>query len=80
MALGMLFVLALWVVAGAAARSRGADRLVVIGFLWGLLLPIVGIGQLYWLPGGWHWSVRVVHLLIGMAGMGIADRLGKRVG
>lgn len=76
--LGMLLVVALWLAAGAAARRSGASALVVVAILWGLLLPFVGIGQLYWLNGGWHWTVQVVHLLIGLAAMGMGERLVKR--
>jgi hypothetical protein len=41
--------------------------------------PIVGVTQTRLLPGSWHWLVRIVHLLIGIAGMVVAARVARAI-
>ena len=36
--------------------------------------------QMQLLPGSFHWVVKVVHLLVGMAAMGMARRPAVRLG
>jgi hypothetical protein len=77
MGVGMLLVLALWflaLLAFPAAKGRAMLTLV-----WGLVLPGFGILQLTLLPGGYHWLVQVVHLLLGLGALALAERLGAAV-
>lgn len=75
MAVGMLLTLGLLVLAGLAIGARVRPGLGALGVAWVILLPALGMGQMSLLPGAAHWIVRVLHLVVGLAAMGIADRL-----
>lgn len=77
--LGFILVLALWTLAVLAARSHVPVVLVAIAILWGLLLPIFGLTQVRILPGSFHWIVQVLHLLVGLAAVGQAENLARRI-
>jgi hypothetical protein len=79
MLIGMVFVIALWVLAGLAAWARLGMRWVLLAVGWGILVPLFGIVHPRLLPGPAHWVVRVVHLLIGIAAMVIAGKLAGYV-
>jgi hypothetical protein len=76
---GVVIVLTLWTVAVLALVTRTRRGLAVFGLFWGLALPAFGIGQATVLVGSMHWIVRVTHLLMGLAAMGIAGTLGQAV-
>jgi hypothetical protein len=80
MLIGMVFVIALWVLAGLAARAGLKLRWVLLGVTWGILIPAFGIVHPRLLPGPAHWTVRVVHLLIGVLAMVIAAKFGAYIG
>ena len=73
--LGILLVLALWTQAVLAARVGVEPRLVAVAAVWGLLVPIVGLTQTSLLTGSLHWLVQVIHLLLGIGLIGLAERL-----
>ena len=75
MAVGALFVLALWVIAGIAISQRRSGKLAAIAFIWGAVVVGFGMAQQSILVGDLHWIVRVIHLAIGIASMPIAERL-----
>ena len=75
MAIGALFVIALWVIAGIAAAHRRPGGLVAFGFVWGVIVLALGMTQQSILVGSLHWIIRVLHLAIGIAAMPIAERL-----
>ncbi|HET9983959.1 MAG TPA: hypothetical protein VFQ38_10245 [Longimicrobiales bacterium] len=77
MAVGGLFTLGLLVLAGLAIGARVRPGLGALGVAWVILLPALGMGQMSLLPGAAHWIVRVLHLVVGLAAMGIADRLAR---
>ena len=72
---GLLFVLALWGIAGIAVAQRRGGGLAALAFLWGGLVVALGMTQQGILVGGLHWVIRVLHLVIGVASMPIAERL-----
>jgi hypothetical protein len=74
---GFLFVLLLLIQAGIAAWAGVNWRLVVGGALLALFTPVFGMTQAGILPGDLHWIVQVAHLLVGLAVMGIAERLAR---
>lgn len=74
---GVVIVLTLWTVAVLALVARTHTGLAVFGLAWGLALPAFGLRQATLLGGSMHWIVRVVHLLMGLAAMGIAGTLGQ---
>jgi hypothetical protein len=75
---GMLFVLALWGIAVIAMAQRRSVGLAAFGVAWGVLVAGLGFAQQAILPGDYHWIVRVLHLVIGLASMPIAERLVPR--
>jgi hypothetical protein len=72
---GMLFVLALWIIAVIAIAQRRAIGLATFAIAWGVLVAALGFMQQGILIGDFHWVIRVLHLVIGMASMPIAERL-----
>lgn len=79
MLVGLILVLSLWTVAFVAARSGVQPGFVAVAFLWGLVVPILGVEQTQILVGGAHWLVQVLHLLVGLVAIGMAEGLGRRI-
>lgn len=79
MSLGIIFVIALIIIGVIATRARVRRKEAALAVALALIIPIVGMAQTRLLPGSWHWLVRVVHLLIGVAGMVVAARLGRTI-
>jgi hypothetical protein len=75
MLIGVLFVLALWALAGVALSQRHIVGLAVFAFVWGLVLAGFGMTQRGIMVGDMHWVIRVLHLVIALAAMPIAERL-----
>jgi hypothetical protein len=75
MAIGALFVISLWVIAGIASARGGPGRLVGLAFVWGVVVVAFGMTQRSILIGDLHWIVRVLHLVISGAALPIAERL-----
>ena len=76
---GGVIVLTLWTVAVLALVVRTRRGLALFGLLWGLALPAFEMVQASLLVGSMHWIVRVVHLLMGLAAMGVAGTLGQAI-
>jgi hypothetical protein len=73
--IGVLFVLALWSIAVIALVQRRGIGLAFFAVMWGVVVAAVGFTQHLLLPGDLHWIVRVLHLVIALASMPIAERL-----
>ena len=73
--IGVLFVLALWVIAIVALVQRRSAGLAAFGLIWGLVVAAIGFMQQGMLIGDLHWIVRVAHLVIAMASLPIAEKL-----
>jgi hypothetical protein len=76
---GSLFVLVVWIIAiialfGLPRRALPLITLLVAGVaLW------FGMAQTTLLVGSAHWAVRLAHLLVGLATMGLAEAVGRAV-
>ena len=79
MAIGLGFVIGLWILAGIAARVGVRLALITTTIAWGFLVLGFGIGQRHLLFGPMHWLVEVAHLLIGIGAMALARRLGAQI-
>jgi len=77
--LGTLLVLALWLLAISAAQQGVPPGLTITAGVIGLLVAIVGFTQTSVLPGGTHWIVQVIHLILGGAAVSIGEMIGGRV-
>ena len=80
MLLGILAMISLWVLAfGIATAPKGKNIGLAIGaFILGILLPVVGLGQLNWLLNSSHWIIQVIHLLLGLGAIGIGEAIAGR--
>ena len=79
MLLGLLFVVCLWVLVGAALYARSSRGLALVVFLWSLIVPSLGMAQLRLLPGSLHWVIQSAHLLVGLIAMGLGHALARRI-
>ena len=77
MLVGVLFTLTYLAIVALASRSGLSLGPSLFAAGWGFLLPTFGMIQTRLLPGEYHWTIRGLHLLVGMVAMGIADRLVK---
>jgi hypothetical protein len=77
--LGFLLVFGLWTLAALAARAGVRPPLVALAAVWGLILPILGLTQTNLLVGSTHWLIEVLHLLVGLGAIGMAEGLAARV-
>jgi len=75
-ALGVLLVAALWIVAGLALSARVSVPLAVVALVWGAGLSVFGLDQDQILQGSAHWVIQVLHLAVGLAAIGLAERVG----
>lgn len=76
---GVLLVLGLWTLAFLGARAGLPVGLVVAAFVWGLIAPALGVTQANILNNNLHWVIQVIHLLVGLGAIGIAERLGMQI-
>ena len=75
---GILLVLGLWTQAVLAARAGVEPRLVAVAAVWGLVVVIVGLTQTDLLTGSLHWLIQVIHLLLGIGLLDLADTLATK--
>jgi len=77
--LGVIMVLALWLLA-ATASQQGVPIGMAIGVaVLGLITLVFGLMQRNMLPGGAHWVIQAIHLILGMATVGSGEMIGGRL-
>ena len=76
--LGILLVLALWTQAALAHRAGVPAGMVAGAAVLGVLVVIVGLTQRELLPGSAHVVIEVVHLLLGLGLLALAENLAVR--
>ena len=79
MVFGLILVLGLWTLAGLAASRGAPPGLLLAALILGTVVLVLGMTQARLLPGGMHWVIQVLHLLLGMAVMGFGERIAGRV-
>ncbi|MGD0610480.1 MAG: hypothetical protein ABSB41_03125 [Anaerolineales bacterium] len=77
---GAILVLGLWVLAVLGARSGVKPGQVGLALVWGLVALLLGLTQKMLLIGPAHWVIRVLHLLIGLGAIGLAEMLAPKIG
>ena len=77
--IGFLLVFGLWTLAGLAARAGVRPPLVALAAVWGLVVPVLGLNQTRLLVGSAHWLIEVLHLLVGLGAIGLAENLAARI-
>jgi hypothetical protein len=78
MLVGLLLVLLLWTQAVIAARAGVSPGLVALAAIWGLVVPALGVTQTGLLPGDLHWLIQILHLLVGIVAIVLAESLAQR--
>jgi uncharacterized membrane protein len=76
--IGILLVLALWALAALAHRAGVPGGMVAGAAVLGLIVVIVGLTQRELLVGSAHWVIEVVHLLLGIGLLAMAESLATR--
>ncbi len=79
MQVGYVFVLSLWVLALLAARAGVNPAFAGLALAWGFLVSALRMTQVRLLVGNGHWVIQVLHLLVGMGGMGLAEGLAAPI-
>lgn len=79
MAIGGIFVLGLWIVAVIALFVLPHRAIPFIGLIWGAVILWFGMAQTGMLVGSAHWVIRVLHLIVGIIGIGLGERLAAAV-
>ena len=79
MVVGLLLAVTLWVLAFLGARAKVGAGFVMLVAVWALIMVVFGAMQTRLMPGTAHWVIQVLHLLIGIAALGMGDKLGMRL-
>lgn len=79
MGIGYGLALVLWVLAVLGALTRVPGSLIVLGLVWGVVMPAFGEVQGGLLSGGAHWVIQVIHLFLGLAGIALALNLSQAI-
>jgi len=75
--IGVIYVLLLWVLAVLALLKRADVGLALFAIVWGVVIAGLGMMQQTLLVGDLHWIIRVLHLVIALSAMPIAERLSQ---
>ena len=76
---GMIIVLLLWLLAALAAFSGVSWRTIALSAVGGFVVIVLGFNQARILPGDLHLVIEVLHLLVGLAALGMADALARTI-
>jgi quinol-cytochrome oxidoreductase complex cytochrome b subunit len=79
MLLGVILVVALIVLAVLGAQSGAPMGLAIGAVVLALVVLALGWTQTSLMPGGTHWIIQGLHLILGMAAVGIGEAIGGRV-
>ena len=76
--IGILVVLSLWTLGIAQGLQGGSFGMALATFVVGFFLTLVGLFQTSWLIGPNHWIIQVIHLLLGLSAIGLAEMINGR--
>lgn len=76
---GTVLVLSLWTLAILARRSGLRAGVVGLSMILGLITLALGLVQSDLLVNSSHWIIQVVHLLLGLSAIGLAEVLAARI-
>lgn len=79
-AIGLLLVLDLWAAVALGLRAGAPVGLAVVALVWSLAMPAFGLIQTNLLPGSAHAVIQVLHLLVGLAAVGLVEALAVAPG
>ena len=76
---GFIMTLTLLILGLLGFFARLKPVMPVLAILWAVLLPYIGFAHLHLLPGSSHIVIQVVHLLIGLCAVGVAEAVGAQI-
>jgi hypothetical protein len=76
-AVGLLLVVDLWAAVVLGLRSGAPTGLAVLALVWSAGMPVFGLVQTNLLSGGAHVAVQVLHLVVGLAAVGLVEALAR---
>ena len=79
MLFGLLLTLTLLSAGIVALFTKGVRALGAIAIGFALIVPVFGITQMQILVGDFHWLIRVVHLLVGVAAVSLTGRICEQI-
>ena len=79
MLVGVILVVSLLLLAWLASQAGAPVGLAAGAAVVALAVLALGWTQTSLLPGGSHWIIQALHLLLGMAAVGLGESLGARV-
>lgn len=79
MIIGLVLVLGLWTLAAVGLRTGAQRGLAALAIGWGFVVPALGMTQEQLLPGNLHPIIQILHLVVGIAAMGMAETLAGRI-
>jgi hypothetical protein len=79
MTIGGIVAGALAIIAAWALAQGVRVPVAVVALLWAAATVYVGMKQMQWMTDGGHWIVEVVHALIGIGAIGLAEMLGAGI-
>ena len=79
MRMGEVLVLLLWILAGIGVRAGVKPALSLVAIVYGVFVVGFGMRMGTFLPGSAHTVIRVLHLLLGLGAMGLAESLAAKI-
>jgi hypothetical protein len=76
-AVGLLLVVDLWAAVVLGLRSGAPTGLAVLAVAWSVGMPVFGLVQANVLTGDIHIAVQVLHLVVGLAAVGLVEALAR---
>jgi hypothetical protein len=79
MLLGLVVVAALWVIGIAQAfTSNGSWLMATVALILGAVVLYLGMIQASVMVGALHWIIQIIHLLLGLAAIGVGHMAAAR--
>jgi hypothetical protein len=79
-AVGLLLVADLWAAVVLGLRSGAPIPLAVLALIWSVGMPVFGLVQANVLEGDFHVLIQVLHLAVGLVGVGLVEGLARSSG
>jgi hypothetical protein len=77
-AVGSVLVIDLWVAIALGLRSGAPLGLAVLALVWSVGMPAFGLVQASLLQGDIHVVIQLLHLVVGLAAVGLVEALARR--
>ncbi|HEY8817127.1 MAG TPA: hypothetical protein VIP57_18760 [Candidatus Dormibacteraeota bacterium] len=79
-AVGLLLVADLWAAVVLGLRSGAPIPLAILALVWSVGMPVFGLVQVNVLEGDLHVVIQVLHLAVGLIGVGLIEGLARSGG